>query len=104
MNRDIRIEHTGTINHVWVVRPTRPLASEIVAYFDILELSLHEGKEVEDKIGEGVLKWDGCLHFTLGTLDRYMHFDGPEDAELVPKMAEAIYEKLGPSITGWSRT
>ena len=69
--------------------------------FEVTEAIHENNQDVQELIADGNLKWDGCLNILFA--QRCLHFCGPEDAPLLGRLIEAIYQ-LGPKQQHWSLT
>lgn len=69
--------------------------------FRIWELSMSNRPEKQkDFLGEGALKWDGCIDFKIGSEHSYVHLCGPEDTVFIKVLLDEVY-KLGPKMETW---
>lgn len=85
------------IIHEWVIRYR--VNGHSISFLLLREVT-HGGKLIRDQLGEGELKWDGCMNFKLGTNGLYIHLCGAEDTALIDKLLGEVY-LLGPSMGNW---
>lgn len=66
--------------------------------FELVERIISNGKDDEQVLIEGFLKWDGCMNWKT---TRYYHFCEDDDADLVRETFEKLWE-IGPEhISYW---
>lgn len=51
--------------------------------------------EKANKYIEGIVKWDGCSHFTFGDQEGYMHLCGKHSIKNLLEVIQKVYLKCG---------